>query len=77
LASHTLPTVKKTEAATTRARNSHRPGRPVPPIAHLLGARAASIRRSITASSTARQAAAFLGELRDLIESPELALLDL
>jgi len=25
----------------------------------------------------ARQAAAFLGELRDLIESPELALLDL
>jgi len=71
-----VPTAKKTEAATTRARNSHRPGRPIPPIAHLLSARTASIRISTTASWTGLKPAAFLGELRDLIESPELALLD-
>jgi hypothetical protein len=71
----TLPTAKETEAAATKARNSHRPGSPTPPIAHLFSARAASSGKSVTASWMG-SAAAFLGELRDLIESPELALLD-
>jgi hypothetical protein len=73
-ASNTLPTATNTEAAMTRARYNQKPGRPSPPNGHLLSVRAASFRRSITASWTGAQAAAFLGELRDLVEPPELAL---